>query len=273
MRCSRRWPRSRRRTSPRRTASSGSSSPTIRTTSRPALSRRSSPTTDRAAHLRVAPTRGARSRLAASNAPPRRCGKVPHVRRVLGPGCRGTGSARRDAGRAAQARGRYDVLREAGADAPGFLSIAVDLDVNGSDQRDKALAGIDQALGARSPGRSGALVRLMRRLDRRSIRPCLREVLPVLRRADRGRGAALYRSIRTLFAFLLTLSAAVALAVAAGGLLGYTFTIVSVLVPLTILVTTLSTLVYLHSRFVERPTRRPELEEPAIRLSRNKLLP
>ena len=84
--------------------------------------------------------------------------------------------------------------------------------------------------------------------------------------------AWLYRSLRTLLAFVLALGSAVALAVAAGGLLGFTFTIVSVLVPLTVLVTTLATLVYLQSRFVDRP---PDVPVAAHQLAalRNKLLP
>src|SRR5205823_13385270 len=58
----------------------------------------------------------------------------------------------------------------------------------------------------------------------------------------------------------------------AGGLLGFTFTIVSVLVPLTVLVTTLATLVYLHSRFIDRPEDVPVREHQIVAL-RNKLLP
>ncbi|HYR18174.1 MAG TPA: MMPL family transporter, partial [Myxococcales bacterium] len=82
----------------------------------------------------------------------------------------------------------------------------------------------------------------------------------------------LYRSVRTLLAFMLSLGSAVALGVAAGGLLGFSFTIVSVLVPLTVLVTTLASLVYLHSRFVDRPPGTP-LREHQLAALRNKLLP
>src|SRR3954462_4067042 len=83
---------------------------------------------------------------------------------------------------------------------------------------------------------------------------------------------SLYRSFRTLLAFLFSLGAAVALGVAAGGLLGFRFTIVSVLVPLTVLVTALASLVYLHSRFVDRPKEVPVREHQVAAL-RNKLLP
>ena len=63
----------------------------------------------------------------------------------------------------------------------------------------------------------------------------------------------LYRSARALLAILLTLAAAVALAAGVGRLLGFSFTVVSAIVPLTVMVTTLASLVYLHSRFVDQP--------------------
>ncbi len=67
----------------------------------------------------------------------------------------------------------------------------------------------------------------------------------------------LYRSFRTLVAFVLTLGMCAALTVGFIGLTGGTFSIVSALVPMTILITCTATLVYLHSRFVEvdDPTR------------------
>src|SRR2546423_1590922 len=43
-----------------------------------------------------------------------------------------------------------------------------------------------------------------------------------------GTSLLLYRSVRTLLAFVLSLGSAVALGVAVGGLLGFTFTVVSV---------------------------------------------
>src|SRR6266478_4214673 len=87
-----------------------------------------------------------------------------------------------------------------------------------------------------------------------------------------GTALLLYRSVRTLLAFVLSLGSAVALGVAVGGLLGFTFTVVSVLVPLTVLVTTLATLVYLQSRFVDRPAGVPVREHQLAAL-RNKVLP
>jgi len=82
----------------------------------------------------------------------------------------------------------------------------------------------------------------------------------------------LYRSLRTLAAIVLSLGAAVALAMGAGYLLGFAFTIVSSLVPLTVMVTTLATLTYLHSRFLDQEPG-STLAEHQIIAFRNKLLP
>src|SRR5207253_4451402 len=87
-----------------------------------------------------------------------------------------------------------------------------------------------------------------------------------------GTALLLYRSVRTLLAFVLSLGSAVALGVAVGGLLDFNFTVVSLLVPLTVLVTTLATLVYLHSRFVDRPVGVPVRDHQLVAF-RNKLLP
>jgi predicted RND superfamily exporter protein len=156
---------------------------------------------------------------------------------------------------------------------PGFLAIAVDLDVNTSAERDQALTDIDAALArvnagpVRRVGSPYAQAWIEDQSGRASAK-----YFPFFGALIVAAALLLYRSLRTLFAFLLTLASAVALAVAAGGLAGYTFTIVSVLVPLTILVTTLSTLVYLHSRFVEHPPDVP-LNEHLIAAQRNKLVP
>jgi predicted RND superfamily exporter protein len=82
----------------------------------------------------------------------------------------------------------------------------------------------------------------------------------------------LYRSFRALLAFAIALGASVALAVAAGALCGFSFTIVSVLVPLSVMVSTLATLTYIHLRFIDHPEGVPIVEHQAIAL-RNKILP
>jgi hypothetical protein len=60
--------------------------------------------------------------------------------------------------------------------------------------------------------------------------------------------------------------------VGAGKLIGFSFTVVSALVPLTVMVTTLATLVYLHSRFVDQPPGRDVDAHQAFALA-NKFLP
>jgi predicted RND superfamily exporter protein len=81
----------------------------------------------------------------------------------------------------------------------------------------------------------------------------------------------LYRSWRTLLAFVVTLGTCVAFSVAYIVLTGGSLTIVSPMVPMTILVTATSSLVYLHSRFVERPPDRP-IEVQRIFALRNKFV-
>jgi hypothetical protein len=153
---------------------------------------------------------------------------------------------------------------------PGLVAIAADLDVKNGAERDAALAAIDGALAGLDVRRVGAPY-AQAWIEEQSGRASAR-YFPFFGALIVVAALVLYRSVRTLFAFLLTMATAVALAVAAGGLAGYSFTIVSVLVPLTVLVTTLSTLVYLHSRYVDRPPGVP-LEDHHIHALRNKLLP
>ena len=156
---------------------------------------------------------------------------------------------------------------------PTFLAVVGDLDVHSGAERDAALAGIDAGLERAKAGpvrRIGAPY-VESWIEKQSGSASAR-YFPFFGALVVAAALFLYRSLRTLFAFLLSLAAAVALAVAAGGILGFTFTIISVLVPLTVLVTTLATLVYLHSRFVDRPPGVP-VPEHQIAALRNKLLP
>jgi predicted RND superfamily exporter protein len=81
-----------------------------------------------------------------------------------------------------------------------------------------------------------------------------------------------YRSWRTLAAIVVTLGAVVAMAVGSGHLFGWTNTIVSTIVPLTVMVTTTATLVYLHSRYLESDDA-PTLIDHHARALANKFLP
>jgi uncharacterized protein len=166
-----------------------------------------------------------------------------------------------------------EFFRKQGLLGNRFLSVVVDLDVHGAAERDAALASIDAALARAGAGavRKVGAPYVQSWIERESGAASVR-YFPFFGALVVGTALLLYRSVRTLLAFVLALGSAVALAVAAGGLLGFTFTIVSVLVPLTVLVTTLATLVYLQSRFVDRPPGTPVAGHQLAAL-RNKLLP
>ena len=82
----------------------------------------------------------------------------------------------------------------------------------------------------------------------------------------------LYRSKRALAAFLVALAVATALTVGYIGLTGGTFTIVSSLVPMTVLITCAATLVYVHSRFVEKEDPELTVDEHQVFALANKFL-
>lgn len=81
----------------------------------------------------------------------------------------------------------------------------------------------------------------------------------------------LYRSVRTLFAILIPLGVSTTFTVGFIGFVGGAFTLVSSLIPLTILITATATLVYIHSRFVGQPPERSVEEHQIFSLS-NKFL-
>ncbi len=81
-----------------------------------------------------------------------------------------------------------------------------------------------------------------------------------------------YRSFRALGAIILTLGSVVAIGVGIAAIFGWSNTVVSTLVPLTVMVTTTATLVYLHSRYME-PDDAPTLLEHHARALANKFLP
>jgi predicted RND superfamily exporter protein len=87
-----------------------------------------------------------------------------------------------------------------------------------------------------------------------------------------GLNLFLFRSARALLAVLATLGVSVLLGTAAAGLFGFTTSIVSSIVPLTLLVTATAALVYLHSRYVDCPPGVPR-EEHQIAALVNKLPP
>ena len=96
--------------------------------------------------------------------------------------------------------------------------------------------------------------------------------MPLFGHLSDGARVLVYRSWRALGAIILTLGAVVAMAVGLAELFGWSNTVVSTLVPLTVMVTTTATLVYIHSRYIE-PDDSPTLLEHHARALANKFLP
>jgi predicted RND superfamily exporter protein len=164
-------------------------------------------------------------------------------------------------------------FRRQGLVGDRFLTVVVQLDVHDAAERDATLAGIDDVLARAGPPR-------VHRVGTPYVNAALEHASATASTRAFAVFAALlvaitlfmYRSFRTLIAIVLALGTAVALAVAAGELLGFSFTIVSSLVPLTVMVTTLATLTYLQSRFIDQPDH-VSLAEHHVAALRNKLLP
>jgi predicted RND superfamily exporter protein len=167
-------------------------------------------------------------------------------------------------------------FRRQGLVGDRFQGMAVALDADGPAQRDLLLAAIDATI-ARQPR---SAVREVRRIGapyveawiERASREASVRWFPVFGLFVVALVLFLYRSWRTLLAIVVALGTAVALGVAAGRLLGFSFTLVSALVPLTVMVTTLANLVYVQSRFVDQPEG-VGVDAHQIFALRNKLLP
>ncbi len=166
-------------------------------------------------------------------------------------------------------------FRRQGLIGDRFLGIAVSFPAEGGHARDRTLAAMDAAV-ARSPLAQSGVRKVGAPyveswIERESSRAALR-TMPLFGVLVVAIALFLYRSARSLLAILLTLASAVALGVGAGRPLGFSFTVVSSLVPLTIMVTALATLVYLHSRFVDQAEGVP-LDQHQILALANKFLP
>ena len=154
-----------------------------------------------------------------------------------------------------------DLFRRQGLVGDHFLAIGLIFVVKDSEDRLQLLAALDRAIGEFEvhPEPLTRLTKLgqpfvnayLDDTERSAWRYFVLFTLFVI-----ALNVSLYRSVRTLLAFLITLAVCLAAAVGYVGATGGTLTIVSPMVPMTILVTATSTLVYLHSRFVERPPER-----------------
>jgi uncharacterized protein len=175
------------------------------------------------------------------------------------------------------------LFRRAGLLGDHYFGIAVELHVGSPEERNAALAGIDAIvlpLDKAGHDKSGQAFTAIRRVGSPWLDAWLenqtgmatKRSMPLFGIFLIALVILVYRSWRALLAIILTLGAVVAIAVGQAYLFGWTNTVVSALVPLTVMVTTTATLVYLHSRFME-PGDAPSLLEHHARALENKFLP
>lgn len=149
------------------------------------------------------------------------------------------------------------LFRRAGLVGDHYLGIALELRVKTPAERDRALAAIDALVLPLD--RAGNPFTAVRRVGspwldawlERQTGTETQKFMPLFGVFLMTLVLLVYRSWRALAAIVLTLGAVVATAMGLGYLAGWTNTVVSTIVPLTVMVTTTATLVYIHSRFME----------------------
>jgi predicted RND superfamily exporter protein len=151
------------------------------------------------------------------------------------------------------------LFKKQGLVGDGFLGIPLVLSVKTTRERQQVLDDLDKVITPveKDPAPLEALVKVgqpyvdayldsdTRRTGTRSF-PLFMLFVIVL-------NLTLYRSFRSLTAILITLGVSAATAVGYIGLTGGRFSLVSSVMPMTILITATATLVYLHSRYVDHP--------------------
>jgi predicted RND superfamily exporter protein len=183
-----------------------------------------------------------------------------------------------DAAHARQFATATTLFRRAGLVGDHYLGIALELRVASSAERDRALAAIDGlVLPLEKAGRPFSAIRRVGSpwLDawlERQTGSATKKFMPLFGIFLMSLVLIVYRSWRALAAIVLTLGAVVAMAVGMADIVGWTNSVVSTIVPLTVMVTTTATLVYIHSRFME-PDDAPTLLEHQARTLSNKFLP
>ena len=169
------------------------------------------------------------------------------------------------------------LIRRAGLMGDHYLGIGLELKVASPAERDQALAAIDaKVLPLGATGHPFTAVRRVGSpwLDawlEKQTGASTKKFMPLFGIFLLTLVFIVYRSWRALAAIIITLGSVVAIGVGFGELLGFSNSVVSTLVPLTIMVTTTATLVYIHSRYME-PDTAPPLEHHARALA-NKFLP
>ncbi|MFI5288628.1 MAG: RND family transporter [Polyangia bacterium] len=170
-----------------------------------------------------------------------------------------------------------DLFRKQGLVGPHFIGIPLVLAVHGTKERHDTVAAVDKLIAPyeQHPAPLTALRKVGQPyvnayLDNDTRQAGMR-YFPVFFLFVIALNYALYRSFRALAAFIITLAVSAATSVGYVGVTGGTFTIISALVPMTILITCTATLVYLHSRFVDCPPDR-DVEDHRIFALHNKFL-
>jgi predicted RND superfamily exporter protein len=170
------------------------------------------------------------------------------------------------------------LLRRAGLLGAHYLGVALELRVDSAAERDRALAAIDSLVLPLD--RAGGPFTAVRRVGtpwlnawlERQTGTATKKFMPLFGIFLMTLVLLVYRSWRALAAIVLTLGAVVAIAVGLAAIFGWSNTVVSTIVPLTVMVTTTATLVYIHSRFME-PDEAPSALEHHARALANKFLP
>lgn len=171
----------------------------------------------------------------------------------------------------------HDFFRRQGLLGDRFLAIVLALDAPDPATRDALLDAVDERVAA--VGDWSSSIERVRRVGRPWIDAWLEretaastlKYFPLFGAFVVSLVLGLYRSWRALAAILISLAVAVLLGMAFAGAVGLGFTIVSALVPLTLLVTATASLVYLHSRFVDQPPD-VDLETHRTRALANKFI-
>ena len=170
------------------------------------------------------------------------------------------------------------LFRRAGLLGAQYFGIGLELRVSSPLERDHALAAIDSLVLPLE--KSGVPFTAVRRVGspwlnawlERQTGVATKKFMPLFGLFLIALVLIVYRSLRALGAIILTLGSVVAIAVGLGAIFGWTNTVVSTLVPLTVMVTTTATLVYIHSRYMEPDNSPTPLEHQAAALA-NKFLP
>lgn len=170
------------------------------------------------------------------------------------------------------------LFRRSGLLGDHYFGIALELHVSSPAERDRTLEAIDSiVLPLEASGGPFTAVRrvgspwLEAWLERRTG-SATKRFMPLFGIFLMTLVLIVYRSWRALGAIVLTLGAVVAMAVGLADVFGWSHTVVSTLVPLTVMVTTTATLVYIHSRYME-PDDAPTLLDHHARALANKFLP